>query len=93
MVGRHRDRGQTRFTSPLTMLSTNPWTLVCPEFQNTAAIEKRAMKAMKPFGIRSNRPMTEVTSRASDEEPAGAAARTLEVAVLMTDVSAEGGSP
>jgi hypothetical protein len=47
------------------------------------------MTAMKPFGMRSNRPMSEVTRRASDDDSARAARTLVEVAVLMSNVSAE----
>lgn len=50
-----RGRGQVRYAElnvPLTRSMAKPSTLVWPDFQNTAAMEKRAIKAIKLWGMR-----------------------------------------
>ena len=76
-------RGQPSVKSPLTRLIAKPWTLVCPEFQNTAAIEKRATTAIRLCGMRSNRAMAAASHRTGAERLAGVAGSACRVGVFM----------
>ena len=59
---------QPSWMSPLTMSITKPSTLVCPDFQNTAAIEKRPTKAIKESGMRVQSWLNVCSKRATDPD-------------------------
>src|SRR3990167_1426634 len=82
-------RGQPRVNSRLTMSTAKPCIFVSPDFQNTAAMEKRATNASSVLGIRCTTLMNRRIRPAIS--PASAVAVTLNFSVRVFMVFVRGG--